>query len=398
MDQKGKVDRLLMSVAPQTLQVHDSQILEIAAKTMAQEGAIRLYAGESDEPTPGFILDAARQAMEAGHTRYTLSQGVPACRDEIAAYYRRIYQKPVEADRITVTVGGMQALSQTLLALCEPGDEVLIPVPVWPNILEATKIARGVPVTVPMSFDERRGWQLDLNLLIEAITPKTKIVFINSPANPTGWMMSRDEMQVVLDVCRARGLWLISDEVYGRLVYDGTGKAPSMIDLIDPHDQVVICNTLSKNWSMTGWRLGWALAPAALGSVYDNLMQYGSTGATTFVQHAAIAALRDGDDHVQRMGEQCQIGRDIVCDAFASLPGVRFVPPQGAFYLFFSLAGMTDSRAVAFDILDKAGIGLAPGAAFSPQGEGWMRLCFGVSHPTLREAVARLSDYIGERY
>jgi len=397
MDQEAGRDRLLKNVAPQTLQVHESQILQIAERAMARDDVIRLYAGESDEPTPAFIVDAARQAMQAGHTRYTLSQGVPACREEIAAYYRRIYQQPVQADRITVTVGGMQALSQTLLALCEPGDEVLVPVPVWPNILEATKIARAVPRPVPMGFDEQRGWTLDLNHLIDAIGPKTKVVFINSPANPTGWMMTRDEMQRILSVCRERGIWLISDEVYGRLVYDGTGKAPSMIDLIEPDDQVVICNTLSKNWSMTGWRLGWALAPAALGPVYDNLMQYGSTGATTFVQHAAIAALRDGDAHVARMGEQCQIGRDIICDALAQLPGVRFVRPQGAFYLFFSLEGMTDSRAVAFDILDKVGVGLAPGSAFSPEGEGWMRLCFGVSHPVLREAANRLADYIRQR-
>lgn len=393
---------LLDSVAPQVLKVDDSQILQVVQRAYGREGVIRLYAGESDEPTPAFIVEAAQRSILAGQTRYTLSQGIPELREEIAAYYRRTYKnrpdaQPVQADRITVTVGGMQALSLTLQALLQPGDEVLVPVPVWPNIFEATKIAHAVPVPVPMQFNDDRGWFLDIETLFEAVTDKTRVVFINSPANPTGWTMTADEMSAVLAFCRRRGLWLISDEVYGRMVYDGSDIAASMIDIIDPQDRVVICNTLSKNWSMTGWRVGWALSPAALGPIYDNLMQYSTTGVATFVQHAAVAALRDGDEHVAKIAKQCRESRDIICDALAAIPGIRLVRPAGAFYVFFSVKGMTDSRAVAFDILDKAGVGLAPGSAFGAHGQGWLRLCFGVSHNTLREAAARLTAYFARQ-
>lgn len=387
---------LLDSIAPQVLDVHESQILEVAERAYGRDDVIRLYAGESDEPTPAFIVEAAHEAMQAGQTRYTLSRGVPELREAIAAYNRRTYGVPVQAGQITVTVGGMQALSQTLLALLKPGDELLVPVPVWPNILEATKIARAVPRAVPMQFDAGRGWMLNLQDLFAAVTPATRAVFINSPANPTGWMMTAEEMQALLAFCRERGLWVISDEVYGRMVYDGSARAPSMLDFMAPDDQVVICNTMSKNWSMTGWRVGWALTPEPLGQVYDNLMQYGSTGATTFVQAAAAVALRDGDAHVRQMVAQCGQAREIICSALEAVPGIRLVRPAGAFYLFFSVEGMTNSRAVAFDLLDKAGVALAPGSAFSSAGEGWLRLCFGVSPGTLREAASRLQTYFSD--
>ncbi len=387
----------LDAVVPDVLGLEDSLILQVAQRAHGRADVIRLYAGESDEPTPGFIVAAAEQALRAGHTRYELSRGVPKLREEIAAYYRRIYQRPVLSDRVTVTVGGMQALSQTMLALLGRGDELLVPVPVWPNIVEATKIARATPRPVTMSFNESRGWYLDLDRLFDAVTAATRAIFINSPANPTGWMMTHDEMRAVFEFCRARGIWLVSDEVYGRLVFDGLDKAPSLVELAEPEDRAIITNTLSKNWAMTGWRLGWLLAPPSLGQVYDNLMQFGSTGATTFVQHAGIVALRDGDEHVRRATAQCEVGRDIICSALQQIPGIRVVRPEAAFYVFFAVQGETDSRALAFDILDKVGVALAPGRAFGPHGEGWMRLCFGVSHPTLREAARRLQDYFKAR-
>lgn len=266
----------LDAVAPDVLGLDDSQILQVVARAYGREDVIRLYAGESDEPTPPFIVAAAEQAMQAGHTRYVLSRGIPELREEIATWYQRHHDRPVGADRVTVTVGGMQALSQTMLALLRPGEEILIPVPVWPNIVEATKIARARPKPVAMSFSDRRGWYLDLERLFDAVTPATRAIFINSPSNPTGWLMTRDEMQQVLDFCRERGIWFVSDEVYGRLVFDGLDKATSLVDLCEAEDRVIITNTFSKNYSMTGWRLGWLLAPPSLGQVYDNLMQYGS--------------------------------------------------------------------------------------------------------------------------
>ncbi len=376
--------------------LNESKILQIAARALANPDAIRLYAGESDEPTPEFIVDAADQAMRRGETRYVLSRGIEPLRKAIARYLSRTYSVPMTADRITVTVGGMQAISQSLLAILEPGEELLVPVPVWPNILEAAQVAGARVVAVEMQFDKSRGWHLDLNQLFNAVGPRTKAMFINSPGNPTGAVMTEAEVAEVLDFCQQRGIWIIADEVYGRLVYPPhQGKtAASFLSAADPEDRVIVTNTMSKNWSMTGWRVGWAVHPASLGLSFDNLMQYGSTGATTFAQHASVTALDEGDTHIDQMVAQCRIGRDIICDALLQVPGIHLVKPQGAFYVFFGIEGLTDSRQLAFDILDATGVGLAPGAAFHDTGEGWMRLCYGVSHATLQEAADRLLTYL----
>ena len=310
----------------------------------------------------------------------------------------------MDVERITVTVGGMQAISQSLLAIVEPGDEVLVPVPVWPNILQAVQIAGGRAVPLTMQFSQEGGWQLDLDTIAGAITNKTRAIFINSPSNPTGWVMPAADVSALLSMCRQRGIWIIADEVYGRLVYPTDQPsaavapvAPSFLPIAAPEDQVIVTNTMSKNWSMTGWRVGWVVAPPSLGLVFDNLMQYGSTGATTFAQHASVVALDQGDQQIDIMVDQCRTGRDIVCDRLATLPNIEFARPRGAFYLFFRVAGLTDSRQLAFDLLDATGVGLAPGAGFHPSGEGWMRLCFGVSHPLLRDAADRIVNYLKSR-
>lgn len=381
--------------------VNESLILEIAARAMSRPDSIRLHAGESDEPTPGFIVDAANDAMRRGETRYVLSRGIQPLRDAIAAYLARTYKTPVDAQRVTVTVGGMQAISQSLLAIAQSGDEVLIPVPVWPNIIETTRIAGATPVPVPMSFDASLGWSLDLDALKAAAGPRTRAVFVNSPGNPTGSVLPEATLRKLLTWCRERGIWIIADEVYGRLVYPDAPTdptvAPSFLPLVEPEDRVLVTNTMSKNWSMTGWRVGWVVSPPSMGTTFDNLMQYGSTGATTFAQHAAVVALNDGDEHISQMVDQCRIGRDIVCNALADIPGMRLAPPAGAFYVFFSPAGVNDSRQFTLDLLDATGVSLSPGAAFHASGEGWVRLCFGVSHATLREAAGRLRQYLVSR-
>lgn len=372
----------------------DSQILQVAARALARPDALRLYAGESDLPTPEFIVAAAAQAMREGHTRYVLSRGIEPLRDAIARYHLRTYDTPVQADRISVTVGGMQALSLTLQAILEPGDQIIVPVPVWPNIIEAARLVGAEPVLVREAFDEACGWQVDIEALLAAVTPRTRAIFINSPGNPTGATLTLAQLRRLLDHCRSRGIWIVADEVYNRMNHDDARHAPSFIPLIDPEDRVIVTNTFSKNWSMTGWRCGWVVAPRSMGPAWDNLLQYGSTGVTTFVQHAAIAAIDHGDEHIARMRSQIREARQVICDALASSPRARMAPPAGAFYLFFSVQGLRDSRQFAFDLLDATGVALAPGSAFGPQGEGWMRLCFGVSMPTLRTAAQRLVPFV----
>lgn len=371
-----------------------SRIIEIAERAHGRADVIRLYAGESDLPTPSFIVEAAMAAMRAGHTRYELSRGVPALREAIARYHQRILGIPLGPERVSVTVGGMQALSQALLAVCEPGDRLLVPVPVWPNILEAARIAGVEPVAVPMAFDGERGWRLDLGQLLDSADSRTRAIFVNSPGNPTGATLEEHELATILAFARERGLWVVADEVYGRMTYDGRAHAPSMLAIAEPEDRLLVTNTFSKNWSMTGWRCGWVVAPPSMGAVWDNLLQYGTTGATTFVQHAAIVALDEGEPHVAALREQLGRSRDSIVQALAGLPGLRMAPPAGAFYLFFSLEGLRDSRRFAFDLLESQRVALAPGVAFTSAGEGWLRLCFGVSSATLEVAGARLREFI----
>ena len=375
--------------------ISPSRIIEIAGKAHGRTDVIHLWAGESDLPTPQFIVEAAMQALRDGHTGYQLSQGVPALRAAIARYYSRAYNAPVGADRISVTVGGMQALAQALLAVCDPGDEVVVPVPVWPNIVEAARIAGAAPVEVPMAFDLQRGWHLDLQRYFDAVTPRTRVLFVNSPGNPTGATLSDDELDQILAFARERGLWIISDEVYGRMIYDGSPFAPSFVTRIEPEDRVMITNTFSKNWSMTGWRCGWVVAPPSLGQVWDNLLQYGTTGATTFVQYAAITAIDQGDALIEESARVLAARRDLIHGALAQLPNVRSAAPAGAFYLFFSVEGLTDSRRFALELLEAQKVALAPGVAFTDAGEGWMRLCYGVSEASLAAAAERLQAYIG---
>ncbi|MEZ5661034.1 MAG: pyridoxal phosphate-dependent aminotransferase [Burkholderiaceae bacterium] len=383
------------SLPPRVQALEPSRIIEVAERAHGRRDVIRLYAGESDLPTPAFIVEAAVQALRDGHTGYQLSRGVPELREAIARYHRRVYGVDLDSDRVSITVGGMQAISQALLAVLSPGDEILVPVPVWPNILEAARVAGVVPIQVPMHFESESGWELDLQRLFDAVGPATRALFINSPGNPTGATLSDESLDRILAFARERGLWIIADEVYNRMVYDGRSHAPSLIPRIGPEDRVLVTNTFSKNWSMTGWRCGWVIAPRSMGVVWDNLLQYGTTGATTFVQHAAITAIDEGDTHIAEAVASWAGARRLIHDALAALPNVRVAAPAGAFYLFFSLDGLRDSRRFAFDLLEAKSVALAPGVAFTGAGEGWLRLCFGVSHQTLSEAASRLQAFIG---
>ena len=210
------------------------------------------------------------------------------------------------------------------------------------------------------------------------------------PGNPTGWTMGRDDMIRLRDFARSRGLWIIADEVYGRLTYE-IDHAPSFLEIMEPDERLLVVNTFSKNWSMTGWRIGWLVAPEALGQVYENLIQFSTSGVASFLQFGAAAAMRDGEPSVVALRERCHIGRDIVCDALAEMPRVRFHRPPGAFYVFFAVDGEPDSRALALRLVDEAGVGLAPGSAFGAGGDGYLRLCFGASHELLRQAMDRLA-------
>ena len=368
--------------------VPESGIVELVNHGFGRPGLIPLWVGEGDRPTPRFICQAAARALEDGHTFYTHQRGIPPLRRALADYLSDQHETVVEPERITVTGAGMQAVMLTVQAIIDPGDEVVMPSPVWPNLKAAIDIMGGVVRSVPLDFSEN-GWTCDLDRLLDACGPRTKALFINTPGNPTGWIMPREDMVRVRDFARARGLWIIADEVYGRFAYE-LGTAPSFLSVMEAEDRLVVVNSFSKNWAMTGWRMGWTVGPASIGQVMENLVQYNTSGVATFQQHAAVAALREGEPFVRSLIALCRAGRDLVCRRLGAVPRVRLAPPEGAFYLFFAVDGEADSRALAFRLVDEANVGLAPGLAFGPGGESFLRLCFACSTERLDQAMDRL--------
>lgn len=378
-----------VAIRPEIAALPENGIVEVVNYGREMPGVIPLWVGEGDLPTPDFIADAAVRALREGRTFYTYQRGIPELRRAIAAHLTGLHGIAVDPERVIVTASGMQAVQLTMQALIGPGDEVVHIAPVWPNLPAAVQIMGGVPRQVPLQLG-RDGWQLDLDRVFAACGPRTRAVFVNSPANPTGWIMSREEMRALRDFARARGLWIVSDEVYSRLVYDAP-HAPSFLEIMAPEERLVVVNTFSKNWAMTGWRVGWLVAPAALGQVYENLVQFNTSGTATFLQYGAVAAIRDGEEHVRGFVARCRRGRELVCDRLAALPRLRFVRPAGAFYLFFAVEGEPDTRALALRLIDQANVGLAPGTAFGAGGAGFLRLCFALSAERLALAMDRLA-------
>lgn len=377
-------------------QVPLNQICDLADLARNDSDVIKLWIGESDLPTPQFIKDAAIEALAKGQTRYTYSHGLPALREALSAYHQRHWGVSVRPDRFSVTTGGVQAIMQAFQAVLDPGDEVVVPVPAWPNLIEIVNILGGK--VVPVRYDARQGegFRLDLDVLFSKVTSKTKVIAINSPSNPTGWIMSKVDMIRLRDFARERGIWIVSDEVYSHFTYEG-GLASSFLEITEPTDRLLITNTFSKNWCMTGWRMGWVIFPRGLSTVFDNLSQYNTTSVSTFSQYAGIAALEQGDSVIRSLVERAREGRNIICPALEKVPGVKVFWPQGTFYFFFSIDGLSDTYSAARDILAKTRVGVAPGSAFGPGGEAYLRVCFAVAPELIAEGSRRLVSYLSDR-
>ncbi len=384
---------LLRSLRKEAREAPESGIVELFNYGRGRPGLIPLWAGEGDLPTPRFIFDAAVASLNEGETFYTAQRGIPDLRDALARYHERIYGRAFPAERFFITGGGMQAIQIATRMTAGEGDEVLVPTPTWPNITAAIGIAGAVSVPVPISLGNG-GWMLDLDRMFDAASERTRAIFINSPANPTGWTASPDELAAILAFARDRGLWVIADEVYHRFYY-AAARAPSFHDIAEPEDRILFVNTFSKNWAMTGWRIGWLSTSAALGQTVENLIQYATSGVATFMQRAANVALDAGDDFVAMQVARARAGRDIVCAGLAATGRVRFAEPAGAFYLFFAVDGEDDTRALAMRLVDEADIGVAPGTAFGDAGKGYLRLCFAGSTKRMTEATGRLAGWLG---
>lgn len=370
-----------------------SPIAVISALGMGDPEVVPLWYGEGDLPTPDFIGDAAAAALRRGQTFYTYKAGLPELRATIAAHLSGLYGVAVGAERVAVVSSGMTALMLVTQALIDPGDNLVIIAPVWPNIAAAVTILGGEARLVSLDPVAGGGWRLDRERVFAACDARTRGIFVNSPSNPTGWVASEDDIHALLAFARRRGLWLIADEVYGRLVY-GNRVAPSFVAAAEPEDRVIVVNSFSKSWAMTGWRLGWLVMPPELLPEFEKLIEFNTSGSPTFLQHAAIVAIRDGEPFIERFVARCRAARDAAIDALQACRRVEIARPEGAFYAFFRVAGVDDSLAFAKEALVRTKIGLAPGIAFGPMGEGWLRLCFAREAQAVAAAIERLRPLV----
>ena len=366
-----------------------SRIAEVSALGFGDPAVIPLWYGEGDLPTPGFIGAAATAALQAGHTFYTYKAGLPELRNSIADYLTGLHGRPVGAERILVTSSGMTALMLMAQALIDEGDNLVIVAPVWPNIAAAVTVMGGEPRLVSLDRQPGGGWRLDPERLFAACDSRTRGIFVNSPSNPTGWIISAEEIAALLAFARGRGLWLIADEVYSRIVY-GNRAAPSFLDQSESEDRLIVVNSFSKNWAMTGWRLGWMTAPTDLLPQLEKLVEFNTSGSPTFLQHAGVVAIRDGEPFIESFVARCRAARDVAIDGLSACRRVEVARPDGAFYAFFQVDGMRDSLAFAKEALRRTKVGLAPGSAFGPMGEGFLRLCFARDPQQVGEAIERL--------
>jgi aspartate/methionine/tyrosine aminotransferase len=373
-----------------------SQIREVANAGMGDPAILAFWFGEPDEVTPPFIRDAATAALVRGETFYTENFGIPELRAEVAAYLSRLH-RPTTPEQIAITASGMSALMLTTEALVDPGARVVVVTPVWPNLTEVPKILGGDVVRVPLTFGAG-GWTLDRDRLQDALTPGTRALIVNSPNNPTGWTLDAEDRRAILAHCRRHGTWIVADDVYERLSYADAGGAtacaPSFLDLAAPDDRVVSTNSFSKSWLMTGFRLGWIVAPPALMDDLGKLIEYNTSCSPAFVQRAGIVALRDGEPTIARMLTRYRRARDLLLHELNAIPGVEAAPPAGAMYVFFRIDGVTDSLAFCKRLVHEAKLGLAPGSAFGPEGEGFVRWCFAASEERIAEGIARLRRFL----
>ena len=371
-----------------------SKVREIANAGFGREDILRFWFGESDQATPGPVREAAIEALAAGRTFYTHNHGLAPLREEVARYLGRLHGRAFDPDDVSITSSGVSALMLAMQAVLDPGDRVVAVTPVWPNLTEIPRILNAEVVRVGLEPGQGR-WRLDLDRLIDAIRPETRLVLINSPGNPTGWTLAADQRTPLLEHCRRLGVWLLCDDVYERLYYGEGASAPSILPLAEPGDRVIGANSFSKAWLMTGWRLGWLVTPKTLTPDLGKLIEYNTSCAPDFVQAAGLVAIRDGEPGVAALRADLRSKRDRLATALAEHRRVQASVPDGGMYVFFRIEGEADSMALAKRLIAEAGLGFAPGAAFGPEGEGWLRWCFAARDEALDEGVRRLLGWLG---
>jgi aspartate/methionine/tyrosine aminotransferase len=365
---------------------------------LGEKDIIPLWFGEGDLVTPAFIRDAAKQALDDGKTFYSQARGIPPLREAVAAFHKRTTGADVSIERISMPGAATLAVVTALQILIETGDNIVIVSPIWPSIFQAAEMVGAETRFARLDDDWRASparWNLDLEKIFSQCDARTKAIFIASPGNPTGWVMSRAEQRAVLDFARARDIAIISDEVYGTLTFDGTPHAPSFLEIAAPDDNLFVINSFSKAWAMTGWRIGWLVHPARIADQLGVISIANNTGPTTFAQYGAMAALSPkGDAFREEMRERCRTGRDVVQNFIDGQNRIRWIRPEGAFYGFLHMDGLSDSLGFARRLVKTARVGVAPGSAFGPAGDvqadSFLRICFAQDPALLAEGLSRI--------
>ena len=376
----------------------ESQIREVANAGLGRDDVLAFWFGESDEVTPEFIRQAAIESLQRGETFYAHNLGLPELRSAIAHYTSALHGQ-VDAERIAVTSGGVNALMLAVQCLVDAGDEVVAVTPVWPNLTAQPAIMGAHLRCVPLR-PVGGSWTLDLEALLAAITSSTRLLIVNAPNNPTGWTLSSVEQQALLAHCRRTGTWILADEVYERLYYAPSlnACAPSFLDVAQADDRLIVAHSFSKSFLMTGWRLGWLVMPASLTPHMGKLIEFNTSCASVFTQRAAIAALSRHDEVTPRIVAHLRACRDTLVPLLAAMPTVQVAPANGGMYAFFRLEGFDDSLQTAKRLVREAGLGLAPGTAFAPEAQGWLRWCFASRDPDrLVRGVNRLQNWLSAK-
>jgi aspartate/methionine/tyrosine aminotransferase len=390
----GETRSFSLGARPEVVALRNSKIREVANAGIGLPDVLPFWFGEPDEVTPQFIRQAGIDSIARGETFYSQNFGIPELRSAISKYVSALHG-PNPEDKIAATTSGMSALMHAVQALIGPGDRVVAVTPLWPNLVEIPQILGAKVVTFALDFTAS-GWRLDLQKLIATLTPDTRAVMINSPNNPTGWTMSTDQQAAVLAHCRKLGIWIIADDAYERIYFEAPdgGAAPSFLDIAHAEDRLVNTYTFSKSWLMTGWRLGWIVAPAPLIEDIGKLIEYNTSCVPVFVQRAGVAAIEQGEGVIRYTVARYRKARDFLARELSAIPGVMAGTPPGAMYAFFRIEGMTDSMAYCKRLVTEAGLGLAPGIAFGPEGEGFIRWCFAASEENLAKGVERLLRFV----
>ena len=374
--------------------VHDlegSKIREVSVAGAGIEGVLPLWFGEPDIVTPLFIREAAARSLMEGETFYHHNLGIQPLREAILRYHLRNGRR-ASVERLCVSASGVNALMLCAQAVLDPGDTAAVLAPVWPNIAAIPAVMGARVERIPQHLAQG-VWRADLERILAAIRPGLKLLILNSPSNPTGMCLSHEELGAILAACRRTGTWILADEVYERIYFNGPA-APSILDLAEPEDRVLSVNSFSKAWAMTGWRLGWIVAPPAAIEGLAKLSEYNPSCTPVFTQRAGMAALDGGDAFIAEQQARYRELRDMAAAALNAVPGITAPVPEGAMYSFFRVDGCTDSLAMAKRMLVDAKVGIAPGSAFGPEGEGHFRLCFAQQKPTLEAALERICGFL----